>query len=105
MIIKISNALSLDLHKMGRKNVLNLKNDIEVYLKLTTVNQILLMPIDEIGLSVRTSNCLVAARIRYVNDLVRHTKKEIYSVPNFGKASRKEVEDVLAYYNLSFYEE
>ncbi|MFW5652509.1 MAG: DNA-directed RNA polymerase subunit alpha [Planctomycetota bacterium] len=53
------------------------------------------MPISELDLSVRASNCLESARIRTVAELVKHTDSELLKVRSFGKTSLREVKKKL----------
>ena len=62
---------------------------------------ILLVPIDELALTIRTGNCLATENIKYVGDLVQRTETELLRIPNFGKKSLDEVKETLATYNLS----
>ena len=62
---------------------------------------ILLAPVDELYLTVRTTNCLAAEKIKYVGDLVQRTERELFLIPNLGKKSLDEIKEVLAAFNLS----
>ena len=66
-----------------------------------TVNPILLRPIDELELTVRSANCLKAENIYYIGDLVQRTEVELLKTPNLGKKSLTEIKDVLAAHELS----
>ena len=57
--------------------------------------------VEELELSVRSSNCLRQADIRSIGDLVRKTEAEMLKYRNFGRKSLKEIQDVLASMNLS----
>ncbi len=60
------------------------------------------MPITELELSVRASNCLESARINTVGDLVSHDENELLKVRSFGKTSLREVKKKLSDLNLEF---
>jgi len=63
--------------------------------------EILLKPIEELDLTVRSTNCLKAENIHYVGDLVQRTETELMKTPNLGKKSLNEIGDVLAEHDLS----
>lgn len=62
---------------------------------------VLLKPIDELELTVRSTNCLKAEQVEYVGDLVQRTEVELLKTPNLGKKSLTEIKDVLAQHGLS----
>ena len=66
------------------------------------VAQILEMPVDEMELSVRSSNCLKAAGIKQISDLVTRSEAEMLKYRNFGRKSLTELSDVLRGMELSF---
>ena len=57
--------------------------------------------VDMIELTVRASNCLKAAKIRTINDLVSKTEEELLGFKNFGKKSLEEIQERLKEHNLS----
>lgn len=59
-------------------------------------------PISELDLSVRASNCLDAANIKTISDLISRTEEELLGIRNFGKTTLKEVKKKLAQRSLSF---
>lgn len=59
-------------------------------------NEHLLRPVDELELSVRAANCLQAANIRYIGELVQRTEAEMLKTKNFGRKSLREIKDLLA---------
>ena len=59
------------------------------------------MPISELDLSVRASNCLESAKINTVSDLVTKTESDLLKVRSFGKTSLREVKRKLADLNLN----
>jgi DNA-directed RNA polymerase subunit alpha len=58
--------------------------------------------VEELELSVRSSNCLKAAKIKTLGDLVRKTESEMLKYRNFGKKSLAELAKVLEGYGLHF---
>jgi len=62
---------------------------------------ILLRPIDDLELTVRSANCLKAEHIYYIGDLIQRTEVELLKTPNLGKKSLTEIKDVLASHGLS----
>jgi len=59
------------------------------------VDPILLRPIDDLELTVRSANCLKAESIYYIGDLVQKSEVELLKTPNLGKKSLTEIKDVL----------
>jgi len=64
-------------------------------------NENLLRSVDELELSVRAANCLQAANIKYIGDLVQKTEAEMLKTKNFGRKSLKEIKELLADMGLS----
>ncbi len=62
---------------------------------------ILEMPIEDLGLSVRSLNCLKRAAVRRVGDLITHSEEDIMKLKNFGQKSLVEIKEKLALYGLS----
>ena len=65
------------------------------------LERLLAMPINEIELSVRSANCITAANIKTIGDLVRKTEAEMLKYRNFGKKSLNEIKTILASMGLS----
>ncbi|MFK7829017.1 MAG: DNA-directed RNA polymerase subunit alpha [Congregibacter sp.] len=65
------------------------------------VDPVLLRPVDDLELTVRSANCLKAENIYYIGDLVQRTEVELLKTPNLGKKSLTEIKDVLASRGLS----
>ena len=57
---------------------------------------ILLRPVDEQELTVRSANCLKAENIYYIGDLIQRTENELLKTPNLGRKSLNEIKEVLA---------
>jgi DNA-directed RNA polymerase subunit alpha len=65
------------------------------------IDPILLRPVDDLELTVRSANCLKAESIYYIGDLIQRTEVELLKTPNLGKKSLTEIKDVLAQHGLS----
>jgi DNA-directed RNA polymerase subunit alpha len=65
------------------------------------IDPILLRPVDDLELTVRSANCLKAENIYYIGDLVQRSEVELLKTPNLGKKSLTEIKDVLASRGLS----
>ncbi|MCZ6871881.1 MAG: DNA-directed RNA polymerase subunit alpha [Gammaproteobacteria bacterium] len=65
------------------------------------IDPILLRPVDDLELTVRSANCLKAENIYYIGDLIQRTEVELLKTPNLGKKSLTEIKDVLAQRGLS----
>ncbi len=65
------------------------------------VDPVLLRPIDDLELTVRSANCLKAENIYYIGDLIQKTEVELLKTPNLGKKSLTEIKEVLAQRSLS----
>jgi DNA-directed RNA polymerase subunit alpha len=60
------------------------------------IDPILLRPVDELELTVRSANCLKAENIYYIGDLIQRTENELLKTPNLGRKSLNEIKEVLA---------
>jgi len=60
------------------------------------MDPILLRPVDELELTVRSANCLKAENIYYIGDLIQRTETELLKTPNLGRKSLNEIKEVLA---------
>jgi len=65
------------------------------------IDPVLLRPVDDLELTVRSANCLKAESIYYIGDLIQRTEVELLKTPNLGKKSLTEIKDVLASRGLS----
>ena len=65
------------------------------------IHPLLLRPVDDLELTVRSANCLKAENIYYIGDLIQRTEVELLKTPNLGKKSLTEIKDVLASRGLS----
>ena len=66
------------------------------------MRQLLQKRLTELNLSVRALNCLKAAEVETLGQLVKYTKNDLLKFRNFGKKSHTELDDLLASLNLSF---
>jgi DNA-directed RNA polymerase subunit alpha len=64
------------------------------------IRQILNTPVEELELSVRSSNCLKNANIKTIGELTRKTEDDIAKTRNFGKKSLQEIKEKLMEWNL-----
>jgi len=90
-----------------------LQNQLSIFVDLTRVQEqqkeeeevlidpIMLRPVDELELTVRSANCLKAEDANYIGDLVQKTEVELLRTPNLGKKSLNEIKAVLASHGLS----
>ena len=62
----------------------------------TTVDPVLMRPVDDLELTVRSANCLKAENIYYIGDLIQRTETELLKTPNLGRKSLNEIKEVLA---------
>lgn len=65
------------------------------------IDPILLRPVDDLELTVRSANCLKAESIYFIGDLIQRTEVELLKAPNLGKKSLTEIKDVLATHGLA----
>lgn len=80
-----------------------LKNEelVETTDRSTSVDPMLLRPVDDLELTVRAANCLKAENICYIGDLVMRSENDLLKTPNLGKKSLMEIKGVLAQRGLS----
>ena len=64
--------------------------------KLPQIDSVLLRPVDDLELTVRSANCLKAENIYYIGDLIQRTETELLKTPNLGRKSLNEIKEVLA---------
>jgi DNA-directed RNA polymerase subunit alpha len=113
LIIEIETDGSIDPEEAIRRAATILHEQISVFVNLeetTTespkeeepeVDPLLLRPVDDLELTVRSANCLKAENIYYIGDLIQRTEVELLKTPNLGKKSLTEIKDVLATRGLS----
>lgn len=64
--------------------------------KLPQIDPVLLRPVDDLELTVRSANCLKVENIYYIGDLIQRTEAELLRTPNLGRKSLNEIKEVLA---------
>ncbi len=113
LIIDIETNGTIDAEEAIRRAGAILKNQLEVFVDLqgedevgygsaeAHVDPILLRPVDELELTVRSANCLKAENINYIGDLVQRTEVELLRTPNLGKKSLTEIKEVLEQHGLA----
>ncbi|CAL4325197.1 DNA-directed RNA polymerase subunit alpha [Buchnera aphidicola (Neophyllaphis podocarpi)] len=113
LIIEIETNGTIDPEEAIRCSATILSEQLEAFVDLRDVSQpeikddkpefdpILLRPVDDLELTVRSANCLKAESIHYIGDLVQKTEVELLKTPNLGKKSLTEIKDVLASRSLS----
>ena len=69
--------------------------------KTPQVDPVLLRPVDDLELTVRSANCLKAENIYYIGDLIQRSESELLRTPNLGRKSLNEIKEVLATHGLS----
>jgi DNA-directed RNA polymerase subunit alpha len=69
--------------------------------KTPQVDPVLLRPVDDLELTVRSANCLKAENIYYIGDLIQRTESELLRTPNLGRKSLNEIKEVLSTHGLS----
>ena len=73
----------------------------EIVIVEEVFDPVLLRPVDDLELTVRSANCLKAENIFYIGDLIQRTEVELLKTPNLGKKSLTEIKDILALKGLS----
>jgi DNA-directed RNA polymerase subunit alpha len=67
----------------------------------SAISPVLVRPVDDLELTVRSANCLKAENIYYIGDLIQRTESELLKTPNLGRKSLNEIKEVLAARGLS----
>jgi DNA-directed RNA polymerase subunit alpha len=113
LIIDMETNGTLDPEEAIRRSATILAEQLDAFVELRDVSEpvekeeklefdpILLRPVDDLELTVRSANCLKAEAIQYIGDLVQRTEVELLKTPNLGKKSLTEIKDVLASRGLS----
>ncbi len=83
--------------------IVDLENRVEPEedIEKNEIDPVLLRPVDELDLTVRSANCLKAESIFYIGDLIQKTESDLLKTPNLGKKSLTEIKDILATRGLS----
>jgi len=69
---------------------------VDVKVETQSIDPVLLRPVDDLELTVRSANCLKAENIYYIGDLIQRTETELLKTPNLGRKSLNEIKEVLA---------
>ena len=113
LIVDIETNGTIDAEEAIRRAGAILKDQLSVFVDLQGQDEgaakaaeqqfdpILLRPVDELELTVRSANCLKAENIHYIGDLVQRTEVELLRTPNLGKKSLTEIKEVLESHGLS----
>lgn len=113
LVIELETNGALEPEEAIRRAATILAEQLDAFVDLRDVRQpeikeekpefdpILLRPVDDLELTVRSANCLKAETIHYIGDLVQRTEVELLKTPNLGKKSLTEIKDVLASRGLS----
>jgi len=113
LVIDMQTNGTLDPEEAIRRAATILAEQLEAFVELRDMSEpeekeekpefdpILLRPVDDLELTVRSANCLKAEAIQYIGDLVQRTEVELLKTPNLGKKSLTEIKDVLASRGLS----
>ncbi|MCX2957605.1 MAG: DNA-directed RNA polymerase subunit alpha, partial [Serratia symbiotica] len=113
LVIEMETNGTIDPEEAIRRAATILAEQLEAFVDLRDVREpevkdekpefepILLRPVDDLELTVRSANCLKAESIHYIGDLVQRSEVELLKTPNLGKKSLTEIKDILASRNLS----
>ncbi|MFQ5659544.1 MAG: DNA-directed RNA polymerase subunit alpha [Gammaproteobacteria bacterium] len=114
LIMEIETNGTIDPEDAVREAARILRNQLSIFVDLEAeesieavannepeIDPILLRPVDDLELTVRSANCLKAESIYYIGDLIQRTEVELLKTPNLGKKSLTEIKDVLASRGLS----
>ena len=113
LIINLETNGTIDPEEAIRRAATILQHQLSVFVDLQSeiiaepeeredeIDPILLRPVDDLELTVRSANCLKAGDIYYIGDLIQRTEVELLKTPNLGKKSLTEIKDVLATRGLS----
>jgi DNA-directed RNA polymerase subunit alpha len=113
LIIDIETNGTIDAEEAIRRAGSILKDQLDVFVELSgqdeadaegaesQIDPLLLRPVDELELTVRSANCLKAENINYIGDLIQRTEVELLRTPNLGKKSLTEIKEVLESHGLA----
>jgi DNA-directed RNA polymerase subunit alpha len=113
LVLDIDTNGAIDPEEAVRRAANILQDQISIFVELkspeaaaapaleSSVNPLLLRPVDDLELTVRSANCLKAENIYFIGDLVQRTENELLKTPNLGKKSLTEIKEVLAQRGLS----
>ena len=110
---RVENRTDLDKLIIDLETDGTIQNQLSIFVDLTrvqeqqtvedeiTIDPIMLRPVDELELTVRSANCLKAENANYIGDLVQKTELELLRTPNLGKKSLNEIKEILSSHGLS----
>jgi len=113
LLIDIETNGTIDPEEAIRRAGSILKDQLDVFVDLkgqdeasageeeSPVDPVLMRPVDELELTVRSANCLKAENINYIGDLIQRTEVELLRTPNLGKKSLTEIKEVLESHGLA----
>ena len=113
LILDIETDGTIDPEELIRRSAEILKQQLSAFLALedsdqdvqaeeeSLVDPVLLRPVDDLELTVRSANCLKAEGIDRIGDLIQRTENELLKTPNLGKKSLTEIKSILASKSLS----
>jgi DNA-directed RNA polymerase subunit alpha len=114
LVIELETNGTIDPEEAIRRSASILRDQLSVFVDLEAeaaesvsepeepaIDPILLRPVDDLELTVRSANCLKAENIFLIGDLIQRTEVELLKTPNLGKKSLTEIKDVLARRGLS----
>ena len=110
LVIDLETNGTIDPEDAIRRAATILQDQLEAFVKLDettpspgqprqvtpSIDPILLRPVDDLELTVRSANCLKAENIYYIGDLIQRTENELLKTPNLGRKSLNEIKEVLA---------
>lgn len=108
LIIELETNGTIDPENAIRRAATILQQQLSVFVELQSepvvvqqreepsIDPILLRPIDDLELTVRSTNCLKAENIHFIGDLIQRSEHELLKTPNLGKKSLNEIKEVLA---------
>jgi DNA-directed RNA polymerase subunit alpha len=113
LVINIETNGTLDPEEAIRISATILQHQLEAFVELRKseepkveekpdeMNPLLLRPVDDLELTVRSANCLKGENIFFIGDLVQRDENSLLRTPNLGKKSLNEIKTVLATRGLS----
>lgn len=113
LILDVETNGTIEAEEAIRRAGLILRDQVGVFVELqgestlgaaiseTQVDPLLMRPVDELELTVRSANCLKAENINYIGDLIQRTEVELLRTPNLGKKSLTEIKEVLESHGLA----
>jgi DNA-directed RNA polymerase subunit alpha len=113
LLIDVETNGTIDPEEAIRRAGSILKDQLDVFVDLSgqdeadaaaaesQIDPILMRPVDELELTVRSANCLKAENINYIGDLIQRTEVELLRTPNLGKKSLTEIKEVLESHGLA----